>query len=74
MQTTVDPSAGPDAARLALKLVEWNYGVLCKVISISMVIRRHLSAQLTRLPPIAGCHHHAFEARQADLQRAATPF
>lgn len=31
MQTTIEPSAGPDAARLALKLVEWNYGPLCKV-------------------------------------------
>ena len=31
MQTTINPNATPDAARLALKLVEWNYGTLCKV-------------------------------------------
>lgn len=31
MNTTQRPDQSPDAARLALKLVEWHYGRLCKV-------------------------------------------
>lgn len=31
MQTTVTPGSGPEASKLAIKLVEWNYGPVCKV-------------------------------------------
>ena len=31
MQTTVTPSSGPEASKLAIKLIEWNYGPVCKV-------------------------------------------
>ena len=42
MQTTVNASTGPDAARLALKLIEWNYGTLCKVILVNLLPRENL--------------------------------
>ena len=44
MQSTIAASQGPDATRLALKLVEWNYGSLCKVrMTVYFLPRTHRS-------------------------------
>lgn len=37
MQTLIRPDNGPEAAKLALKLVEWNFGTLCKQIFKSLI-------------------------------------
>ena len=37
MQTLIRPDNGPEAAKLALKLVEWNFGSLCKQIFKSLI-------------------------------------
>lgn len=37
MQTLIRPDNGPEAAKLALKLVEWNFGSLCKQIFRSLI-------------------------------------
>lgn len=37
MQTTIRPSKGPEAAKLGLKLIEWNFGPLCRDVVKSLV-------------------------------------
>lgn len=37
MQTLIRPSKGPEAAKLGLKLIEWNFGPLCKLIFKSLI-------------------------------------
>ncbi|KAI8111617.1 hypothetical protein M9435_004117 [Picochlorum sp. BPE23] len=48
MQTTICPGKGPEAATLGLKLVEWNFGPLCKRVVKSLVHRGRQSLKELR--------------------------
>lgn len=52
MQTLVRPDNGPEAAKLALKLVEWNFGSLCKNIFKSLI--HHGRQSLTEVAMTCG--------------------